>query len=141
MERRYLLVCRGPDCKAQGSQALREAVRAQIAAARARGEGAVEVVVLPYTCFDRCGRGPNAVVYPDGVWYEGLEAADLPAVVRHVLGGPIADSLLADVADSHRAEYAALFAELIPEIEAEEGPTIHRGRGWWPFGKRRSGPE
>ncbi|HEX5415408.1 MAG TPA: (2Fe-2S) ferredoxin domain-containing protein, partial [Chloroflexota bacterium] len=59
--RRYVLVCRGPNCKAQGSTGVREKLAALIDAAK-RDNPEVEVVVLPYTCFDRCGRGPNVVV-------------------------------------------------------------------------------
>jgi (2Fe-2S) ferredoxin len=38
-------------------------------------------------CLGPCFDGPNAVVYPDGVWYGGLETADAEAIVRHLVDG------------------------------------------------------
>lgn len=139
--RRYVLVCRGPNCKAQGSPAVREKLTALIEAARRESAGGdFEVVVLPYTCFDRCGRGPNVVVYPDGVWYEAVGEDDVAEVARHALGGPPAEHLRADVPVRHAAEYAELIAELIPEIEAEVEPKEDKRKrppkkGWWPFSR------
>ena len=33
-------------------------------------------------CLDRCGEGPNAFLYPDGIWYSGLTEADVPGIVK-----------------------------------------------------------
>ncbi|HEV8614726.1 MAG TPA: (2Fe-2S) ferredoxin domain-containing protein [Methylomirabilota bacterium] len=39
-------------------------------------------------CFSQCGHGPMIVVYPDNVWYAGVQEADLPEIVQsHILGG------------------------------------------------------
>jgi (2Fe-2S) ferredoxin len=39
-------------------------------------------------CFSQCGHGPMIVVYPDDVWYAGVQASDLPEIVQsHILGG------------------------------------------------------
>jgi (2Fe-2S) ferredoxin len=39
-------------------------------------------------CFSQCGHGPMIVVYPDDVWYAGVQAADLDEIVQsHILGG------------------------------------------------------
>lgn len=38
-------------------------------------------------CFNQCGNGPMAVVYPDAVWYAALTPADATAIVdEHLLG-------------------------------------------------------
>ncbi len=29
-----------------------------------------------------CERGPNMVVYPEGIWYSGVQVADVPELVR-----------------------------------------------------------
>lgn len=81
--------------------------------------GRDDVLVLPYTCFDLCGRGPTAVVYPDGVWYEALRVEDAPDVVRHALGGPSPEHLRADVDADHAEQCYQIFDEVIPELEAE----------------------
>jgi len=57
-------------------------------------------------------------------------------VARHVLGGAPAEHLRADVPARHAAEYAELFAELIPEIEAEVDKRKRPPKkGWWPFSR------
>jgi (2Fe-2S) ferredoxin len=39
------------------------------------------------TCLGPCFDGPNAVVYPDGVWYGGLVADDAARLVDHLIDG------------------------------------------------------
>ncbi|HLH71953.1 MAG TPA: (2Fe-2S) ferredoxin domain-containing protein [Chloroflexota bacterium] len=114
MAKRYVLVCRGPTCKAQGSLEVREYLRKLVSES-----GRCDVLVLPYTCFDLCGRGPNAVVYPEGVWYEALRVEDVPDLARHALGGPPAGHLLAEVDADHAKQCYAIFEEAIPELEAQ----------------------
>lgn len=39
-------------------------------------------------CLDQCEHGPNMVVYPEGVWYGRVNAADLDEIIEsHILGG------------------------------------------------------
>jgi (2Fe-2S) ferredoxin len=39
-------------------------------------------------CLDQCGFGPMVVVYPDAVWYWGVQPADAEEIVReHLVGG------------------------------------------------------
>jgi len=39
-------------------------------------------------CFSQCGHGPMIVVYPENVWYGGVQQADLQEIVQsHILGG------------------------------------------------------
>lgn len=39
-------------------------------------------------CLDQCEHGPNVVVYPDEVWYGGVQPADVPEIIEsHILGG------------------------------------------------------
>ena len=47
------------------------------------------VLATPCGCLGPCFDGPNAVVYPDGVWYAGLDASDADAIVAHLLDGVI----------------------------------------------------
>lgn len=69
-----------PCCAARGSAAVIEALRREIAA-----QHLLDVVQVT-TCgsLGLCERGPNLVVYPDGVWYSGVRAADVAEIVsRH----------------------------------------------------------
>jgi len=49
--------------------------------------GATEAFVTPCGCLGPCFDGPNAVLYPDGVWYGRLEVGDAPGLVEHLLAG------------------------------------------------------
>ncbi|GEM_PF-743431 len=39
-------------------------------------------------CFDQCGHGPMVVVYPENVWYWGVQPEDVDEIVsEHLIGG------------------------------------------------------
>ena len=39
-------------------------------------------------CFSQCGHGPMMVVYPENVWYAGVQESDLKEIFEsHILGG------------------------------------------------------
>ena len=45
--------------------------------------------VTPCGCLGPCFDGPNAVVYPDVVWYGALTEADADALVDHLIDGTV----------------------------------------------------
>jgi (2Fe-2S) ferredoxin len=46
-------------------------------------------------CFSQCGHGPMIVVYPENVWYAGVQQADLQEIVQsHILGGKPVERLV-----------------------------------------------
>jgi (2Fe-2S) ferredoxin len=51
--------------------------------------GALAVLVTNSGCLGPCFDGPNAVVYPDGVWYAGLEPVDAAGIADHLVGGRV----------------------------------------------------
>jgi (2Fe-2S) ferredoxin len=92
VKRRHLFVCTSPRasgkpaCGGGGGEAVLSAVQTLLIA-----RGAADVLVTPCGCLGRCFDGPNAVVYPEGVWYSGLVAEDAPDLVRHLIeGAPLA---------------------------------------------------
>ena len=39
-------------------------------------------------CFSQCGHGPMVVVYPENVWYAGVQAGDLKEILdSHIVDG------------------------------------------------------
>ena len=46
-----------------------------------------DVLVTPCGCLGPCFDGPNAVIYPEGVWYAGLEPCDAAALAQHLIDG------------------------------------------------------
>jgi (2Fe-2S) ferredoxin len=77
-----------PSCGARGSNAIVAALEGAIAA---RPELAVTIGVTACACLGPCFDGPNAVVYPDGVWYAGLTLDDVDDLVEHLAGGPVVE--------------------------------------------------
>ena len=81
--KRHVLVCNNVDCRARGSDAVREAISARVAS----GEVG-DVQVTAYPCFGGCDFGPNVVVYPDKCFYSGVTVADVPEIIAQLQGGP-----------------------------------------------------
>ena len=80
----HVLVCTGAGCVASGSMQVLEALRTEV---EKRGLSK-ECKVIETGCLGPCAVGPVAVIYPDGVFYQGLEAADAAEVVEeHLLKG------------------------------------------------------
>ena len=47
-----------------------------------------EVRINKAGCFSQCGHGPMLVVYPDDVWYAGVQESDLAEIFEsHIKGG------------------------------------------------------
>jgi (2Fe-2S) ferredoxin len=60
------------------------AFKRQVAAAGLKGR----VRVNHSGCMDQCGHGPMVVIYPETVWYAGVQPADVEEIVReHLVGG------------------------------------------------------
>ncbi len=85
----HLFVCTNqiasgkPACGRRGGYELLTAIQHELITRR------VTARVTPCGCLGPCFDGPNAVVYPDGVWYGGLTAEDAPAIAEHLEHGTI----------------------------------------------------
>jgi (2Fe-2S) ferredoxin/precorrin-6B methylase 2 len=100
-----------PCCPARGSAATIEALRKEVAA-----RGLLDEVQIT-TCgsLGACERGPNIVVYPEGVWYSGVRPEDIPELVdsHFVQGRPLDrlmnhdESALREEIQSNRAKFMA----------------------------------
>ena len=87
---RHLFVCTNsvasgkPACGRRGGDAIVAAVQRKLIE-----RGASGVLVTPCGCLGPCFDGPNAVVYPDGVWYGALDETDADAIVDHLVEGTV----------------------------------------------------
>jgi len=120
----YVVVCRGPNCRARGAIRLRKRLVTLL-----KEDPAVRLI--GYSCFGQCDLGPNVAFYPEGVWYGQLgRPEDADRVVRHATAGePLADTPLT-LPEDERAQHLCNIAEL--------GRTLERDRArprrwWWPF--------
>jgi len=57
---------------------------------------APDVLVTPCGCLGPCFDGPNAVVYPDEVWYAHLSADDAAGLVDHLVDGKVLTPKIAE---------------------------------------------
>jgi (2Fe-2S) ferredoxin len=65
-------------CCTRGGEETLEALRREIIARGLEDE----VQVTACGSLGLCDWGPNMIVYPEGVWYCGVSAADVPEIVR-----------------------------------------------------------
>jgi (2Fe-2S) ferredoxin len=95
--RYHVFVCSdGKDfcgCEARGGAALLPALRQELG--RRRLMAKVKVTLMQ--CRQPDAEGPVLVVHPDGVWYSGLSAADIPDFVEQQIlrGEPLTRFVLA----------------------------------------------
>jgi (2Fe-2S) ferredoxin len=104
-----------PSCSNRGSNAVLEALRAEL------GKTGLSDEVQVTTCgsVGLCTRGPNIIVYPEGTWYSGVQVADVPEIVKeHFINGrPLlrlanqdAAALKAEILENRRKALAAMTA-------------------------------
>ncbi len=122
-------------CSARGSAAVIETLRLEIAS-----RNLLDVVqVTACGSIGLCERGPNLVVYPEGVWYSGVTPADVPEIVAEHFqhGRPVerlvnrdATALKQEITESRNRMQAAVKArEAAGVIPDELSETI---RGYQP---------
>ncbi len=92
---KHVFVCtQGDTCPGQGDvEKLVKTLRAGVVAAGRQ----LEVRVNKAGCFSQCGHGPMIVVYPENVWYAGVQESDVPEILEsHILGGVPVKRLIYD---------------------------------------------
>ncbi|MXR50003.1 ferredoxin [Halovenus sp. WSH3] len=73
---KHVAVCTNQTCAADGAPAVLERLRQE-----ARDSEACDARITRTSCLGRCGEGPMVAVYPDGVWYGGVETDDAAEIV------------------------------------------------------------
>lgn len=99
--RHHVFVCSGKSCSARGSAAVLDAFEGQLKARgilfgrEAKGKNPHGSVVLTECAsVGFCAIGAAVMVYPDGVWYAQVQAADVSEIIEeHLLKGRKVDRL------------------------------------------------
>ena len=73
---KHVAVCTNQTCAADGAPEVLERLRQH-----ARDSDACDARITRTSCLGRCGEGPMVAVYPDGVWYGGVDPEDTEEVV------------------------------------------------------------
>lgn len=95
--RLHLFVCQGKRCVARGSEPLLDDIKARVKAA-----GIKDVRVSRSGCVKLCKEtecegeySPVIVVYPEGVWYRNVTAADIDEIFEsHIKRGEAVERLV-----------------------------------------------
>jgi (2Fe-2S) ferredoxin len=84
--RTHVFVCTSGDtCPGQGDV---EQFVKHLRTEAARAGRKDDVRINKAGCFSQCGHGPMIVVYPENVWYAGVQASDLQEIFEsHIVGG------------------------------------------------------
>jgi sirohydrochlorin cobaltochelatase len=77
----HVLVCAHKTCRQQGAKGVLKELKRAVKEQDLRES----VMITKVKCLDQCGRGPVVVVYPDGVWYGGVDEAGARRIVRERL--------------------------------------------------------
>ncbi|MGB9951579.1 MULTISPECIES: CbiX/SirB N-terminal domain-containing protein [unclassified Haloarcula] len=73
---KHVAVCTNQTCAQDGAPAVLERLRQA-----ARDSDQCDARITRSSCLGRCGEGPMVAVYPDGVWYGGVEDEDAADIV------------------------------------------------------------
>ncbi|MFC7075238.1 CbiX/SirB N-terminal domain-containing protein [Haloarcula halophila] len=87
----HVAVCTNQTCATDGAPAVLERLRQA-----ARDSEACDARITRSSCLGRCGDGPMVAVYPDGVWYGGVEESDAERIVSSHLDR---DRIVSDLVD------------------------------------------
>ena len=106
-----------PSCPANGGGAVLEAFRHEVASQGLEDD----VQITACGSLGLCESGPNAVVYPEGVWYGHLTAADIPELVEeHFVNGHPLQRLSRGSQEQVRAEMENNRTKRVAAVRARE---------------------
>lgn len=99
--RHHVFVCNGKSCSAVGSAEVKEALTRELLARgvlfgkESKGKNPEGSIVLTdCSSVGFCAVGAAVLVYPDGVWYAQVRAADVPEIVEeHLMHGRVVERL------------------------------------------------
>ncbi len=88
--RHHVFVCTsGATCPSQGADAVHAALKRGVTDAGLKAM----IRVNHAGCMNQCGHGPMVVVYPDDVWYHGVDVYGAQRIVReHLAAGRVVDA-------------------------------------------------
>ena len=97
----HVFVCNGKSCSAVGSAEVKAAFEHELESRNLRfGKESKgrnpngSIVLTDCSSIGFCSIGAAVLVYPEGVWYAQVRAADVPEIVeKHLIGGEIVERL------------------------------------------------
>ena len=93
-------------------------------------------------CFSQCGHGPMVVVYPENVWYAGVQASDLEEILdSHIVAGRPVERLRYEPGKpgANKSEVEGRASRPPPRPDGGAGGLEARVRGRRRAGQRHEG--
>ena len=110
-----------PSCSAHGSEKVIDRLRAEV---MKKGLGDT-VQITACGSIGLCERGPNVVVYPEGVWYSGVRAEDVSEIVsEHFQSGRIVERLANNDPAALRAEIDVNKNRMLAALKAHDAAGV-----------------
>lgn len=81
--KKHIFVCtnlrdEGNSCGARGSETLRDTLKAKV-----KSKGLHEEIrVYKSGCQGNCEVGPNVLIFPEKIWYKGVQSQDLDFILQ-----------------------------------------------------------
>ena len=92
---KHVFVCTGPRCAPETSPGVYQMLKEQL---KKRGLDQVQIRRSQAHCFGICSGGPIVVVYPEGVWYQGVTLEKMQVIIdRHLVGGQPVEEWKVDI--------------------------------------------
>ncbi|HNS99408.1 MAG TPA: NADH-ubiquinone oxidoreductase-F iron-sulfur binding region domain-containing protein [Polyangiaceae bacterium] len=92
---RRVLVCCGTGCLAGGAAQVAEAMAQQLAAIEPEKSAQLQLVMKKTGCHGFCEKGPLVVLLPQGTFYKGVKAKDVPEIIKEsILEDRVVERLL-----------------------------------------------
>lgn len=110
-----------PCCAARGSGRVIEALRKEVAAQGV----AKDVQITACSSIGLCERGPNMIVYPEGIWYSGVTPQDVPEIVQtHFREGRVVERLANNDAVALNSEICSNRDKMLAAQRAREAAGV-----------------
>ncbi len=117
--RHHVFVCTGKSCSTVGSAEVKEAFERELLARELlfgkekKGKNPRgSIVVTECGSVGFCALGAAVMVYPDGIWYAQVRAADVPEIVEeHLVNGRVVERLALLKVPSAGSDNAPALAE------------------------------
>jgi (2Fe-2S) ferredoxin/cyclopropane fatty-acyl-phospholipid synthase-like methyltransferase len=110
-----------PCCAGRGSAKLIEAMRQEVAAQGLSND----VQITACGSLGLCERGPNMIVYPEGIWYSSVTPEEVPEIVRtHFQAGRVVERLANKDVAALREEICANRDRMLAAERAQEAAGV-----------------